>query len=452
MNDPKTLWNKILETISTQVSSTTISTWFSRANLNKLNNGVAVIGCADPFVREWIESKHRILLTETISQLVGNHIAVTFVIDENLSSKEAIEKTPLFSTGKDENSLIKVLGNSNINIRYSFESFIVGPSNRLAHAAAEAVAARPGATYNPLFIYGGVGLGKTHLMHAIGNRMLNDNPNRKIYYCASETFLNSMVEAIRSGKTTEFRQKYRKLDLLIIDDIQFISNWQETQSELFHTFNELYLANKQIVFASDRPPSQISNLMDRLRSRFEGGMVADISEPTYEMRIAILKKKCEQNLIHLPEECINSIASSVESNIRELEGALNRIYNQKTVTGIIPTPAEIENILKRDIEQKQRQISPKKVIKAVAKEFNVTVKELKGSSRRAQIAKPRQVAMFIIREDLKHKLEDIAGFLGKTDHTTVLNAVKRVSSLILKDDTVREKIERLRQRIRQNTL
>jgi len=447
MDGSAQIWGRVLHKISTHISSATLNTWFKRVQLNKVNNGVAVISCADAFVREWIETKHKVLLTEAVTEVVGEKVSVTFIIDESFDTLKA-ENSPLFMGSKNTDQSIKVIQQANLNSKYVFEAFVVGPSNRLAHAAAEAISNKIGSLYNPFFVYGGVGLGKTHLMQAIGNRILQIDPKKRIFYCASERFLNEMVDAIRSGKTFEFRDKYRKLDLLIIDDIQFISNWQETQSELFHTFNELHLANKQIIFASDRPPAEIPNLMDRLRSRFEGGMVADISKPTFEMRVAILKKKAEENMIHLPEEIIITIASCVESNIRELEGALNRVYNQKNVTGVIPCEKDVKAMLRKIDDERRKSISPQKVIKEVAEEFEVKISEIKSSSRKARLSLPRQVAMYIIREDLHYKLEDTAKYLKRKDHTTVLNAIKKLDSMMGEDQVFREKVENLRDRVR----
>lgn len=458
MNDATISWDYVVDKVSSKVPPAAISTWFKRASLQKFNNGVVVIGCADSFVREWMDSNYKKLLCDTISEMTNQDVTVTFIIDKAVSVKgpggskkqKKVEKS-LFNGGATTDMQVQGF-ESNLNNRYNFESFIVGPSNRLAHAAAEAVAGRVGGIYNPLFIYGGVGLGKTHLMQAIGNRMLLDDRSKTCYYCSSERFLNEMVEAIRGGKTSSFREKYRSLDLLIIDDIQFISNWQETQNELFHTFNEIYLANKQIVFASDRPPSEISNLMDRLKSRFEGGMVADIQPPTFEMRIAILKKKAEQLMIYLPEEIIVTIAQYVESNIRELEGALNRIYTQKSVTGVIPTPTEVQELLKKDIDQKRKKVSPNMVISEISKEFNLKTSDLRGKSRKKQISIPRQIAMYIIRHDLGYKLEDTASYLKRTDHTTVLHAVEKIEKILQNDFGLREKVDRIRGKIKREML
>lgn len=443
-------WSKVLSELTSQVTNTALNTLFSRINLRKINNGVAVINCADSFVRELMESRYSQLIKTTFAKVCNENVTVTFVVDDTLifKKKNIEDNAPLFKATTPEMTVIKKLTNSNINPRFTFENFIVGPSNRLAHAASEAVSERLGVLYNPLFIYGGVGLGKTHLMQSIGNRALQIDSNKNILYCSSETFLNEMVDSIRNAKTSQFRDKYRKLDLLIIDDIQFISKWQETQNELFHTFNELYLANKQIVFASDRPPSEITNLVDRLRSRFEGGMVTDIGEPTFEMKVAILKKKCEQSAFHLPEETLETIAQSVDSNIRELEGALNKIYNHKNVTGMIPNTKEIQDILFKDKEKRNKSLNPNFVLKEVAEEFNVKISDLKSESRKAQYSIPRQVAMYIIREDLHYKLEDTAEIVKRKDHTTVINAINKIEELIKTETALKNKIDLIRSRIR----
>lgn len=451
MSNQNEIWNNVIDKLTAQVPSSSLNAWFSRVYLEKISNDVAVINCADTFARDWVEGKYKPLIKTALQDVTGKSVKLAFIVGGQAFGKDVnpmlpVSNSPLFNSYTK--AVVDKAVQSNLNNRYTFETFIVGQSNRLAHAAAEAVAARLGSAYNPLFIYGGVGLGKTHLMQSIGNRVMQQDPDKKVYYCASETFLNEMVEAIRGGKTSQFREKYRQLDLLVIDDIQFVSNWQETQNEIFHTFNELYLANKQIVFASDRHPSEIPNLMERLRSRFEGGMVADISEPTFETRVAILKKKSEQMVIHLPDEVLVTIAQYVESNIRELEGALNKIYNQKTVMGTIPSPTEVQEMLKKDLEVKRKKVSPALIIKEVAREFNVSTTQLKGTSRSAQISIPRQVAMYIIREDLQYKLEDVAKILNRKDHTTVLSAVKKVSLIVQKDSAVRDRMERVRRLVK----
>jgi chromosomal replication initiator protein len=454
MAETTDLWNKFVTQLKSEVSNATFNAWFSRMKLKKVNDGVAIFGCADSFVREMMESKHKKLVSQVLNGLVDeDNVTVNFVIDEDFLNKtedkeEGEEKDgPLFKADSKKQKIQQKISRASLNSRYTFENLVVGPSNRLAHAATEAVTEKLGQLYNPIFIYGGVGLGKTHLMHALGNRVLQLDPDKEVYYCAIERFLNEMVEAIRSGRKQQFRKKYRDKDVLLIDDIQFISSWAETQNELFHTFNEIHLSNRQLVFASDRPPAKIPNLMDRLKSRFQGGMVVDVAPPTFEMKVAILKKKCEQNLIHLPEEIIVTIAQYVDSNIRELEGALNRIYNRKNVTGVVPNTEEVKEILEKDMQQKRQRVDPKFIISEVAKEFNVKIKDLKGKSRKAEISLARQVAMFLVRKELKYKLADTANCLNRKDHTTAINAVEKVEDEMKEDSNIREKIERLRRRV-----
>jgi len=337
--------------------------------------------------------------------------------------------------------------NTIVNSKFNFNNFVIGAGNQMAHAVAEAVSQSPGSTYNPVFYYGGTGVGKTHLMLAIGNEILKNDPSKKIVYSPIETFLNEMLESIRSRKNEDFRRKYREVDLLIIDDIQFISNYPKTQDEIFNTFNTLYLANKQIIMASDRPPKDIQNLADRLRSRFEGGMVVDIQPPDFETRIAIIKQKVDEKQMEIPMEILAFIAQNIESNIRELEGAINKVLSHTKFSGAIPTIAEIENMLQIDIETKRKRINPKKIIDTVSEVFDISSKELYSKSRTAYVATARQTAMYLLREELKLPLEKVAEELKRTDHTTVLHACNKVEKLIEDSASYSEKVSKCKRLI-----
>ena len=337
--------------------------------------------------------------------------------------------------------------NTIVNSKFNFNNFVIGAGNQMAHAVAEAVSQSPGTTYNPVFYYGGTGVGKTHLMLAIGNEILKNDPSKKIVYSPIETFLNEMLESIRSRKNEDFRRKYREVDLLIIDDIQFISNYPKTQDEIFNTFNTLYLANKQIIMASDRPPKDIQNLADRLRSRFEGGMVVDIQPPDFETRIAIIKQKVDEKQMEIPMEILAFIAQNIESNIRELEGAINKVLSHTKFSGSIPTIAEIENMLQIDIETKRKRITPKKIIDTVSDVFEITNKDLFSKSRTAYLATARQTAMYLLREELKLPLEKVAEELKRTDHTTVLHACNKVEKLIEDSASYSEKVSKCKRLI-----
>lgn len=433
------IWKIALEQIQLKVSPQNFSAWFKKTRLFKIENGIATVFCQSNYARDWLDTNHHKLIKNIVEEITRSDLELVFIVgsssnksanDSNGKYDDATlspEEAPLFNVEFTHQNLVEeAQQKSSLSPGYIFTSYVVGPSNRLAHAAAEAVAENPGKSYNPLFVYGGVGLGKTHLIQAIGNRLLNRDPNKKVFYCSSETFLNEMVEAIRTDQNLQFRQNYRKLDVLIIDDIQFISNWEAAQTELFHTFNTLYQSEKQIIFASDRPPQEIENLTDRLKSRFQGGMVADISEPDYELRIAIARQKAEDKGIVLPENILKFIAKSFENNIRELEGALIRIATHIKYENFVPTEEDVARILEIDPESKRKRCSPREIIRKVCQEFGVSVRDVRGKRRTANIVRPRQVCMYLMRKELEMTLDQIAKELNRRDHTTVLHAIDRV--------------------------
>ncbi len=336
----------------------------------------------------------------------------------------------------------KALEQSQLNPDFSFENFVTGTGSRLAHAVSLAVTEQPGKAYNPVFFYGRTGVGKTHLMQAIGNEILNKNPHKKIIYCNSEQFLNEVIHAIRSGKTEDFRNNYRKLDVLIIDDIHFITSSPKTQEELFHTFNSLHLNKKQIIMASDRPPKDINGLTDRLRSRFEGGMICDIQPPDYETRMAILLKKVEEQDVQISQKILDLIALNINTNVRELEGAVTKVATMIKVLGVDMPEEEVLRILELDIENKRKNISPEKVINVVSEVFELNPKDIKGKKRTAYIAKARQTAMFILRETLEIPFEKAAKCVNRKDHTTVLHACEKIKAEMEKDRDLANKIDK----------
>ncbi len=446
------IWKIALEQIRLKVSPQNFTSWFKNTNLIRIENGIATIECSSNFAREWLDTNHHRMVQQIIQNVTQSDIEIMFSVGEHRNLSEnpdsryanlsfSAEEAPIFNVDYSfAQQLEESQRKAGLNPIYTFDNYVVGPSNRVAHAAAEAVAENPGRSYNPFFIWGGTGLGKTHLSQAIGNYVLHKDPNKKILYVSSETFLNEMVDAIRNDKNQQFRQNYRKLDVLIIDDIQFISEWQRAQEELFHTFNTLYQAGRQIVFASDRPPSQIEKLTDRLRSRFQGGMVADISSPDYELRIAIVKQKAEDREVFLPDKLLNFIAKAFENNIRELEGALMKIATHVKYGGSVPTEEEAAKILEIDPESKRRRIAPRDIILGVAKGYNVSVRDLKGNRRLKEFVEPRQVCMYLLRKELGLPLEQVAKELNRQDHTTVLHAIERVEDRMEQDEIFKEKV------------
>jgi chromosomal replication initiator protein len=337
---------------------------------------------------------------------------------------------------------------TNLNPRYTFDTFVVGPSNELAHAACQAVARNPGKEYNPLFVYGGVGLGKTHLLHAVGNQIRQHHPQKNILYTTSERFTSGLVNAIKNNSIEKFKNQYMEYDILVIDDIQFLSGKDKTQEELFHIFNALYNTNKQTVFSSDRPPKAIPTIEDRLRSRFEGGMIADIGQPEFETRKAILFAKCKDKKFNLGEEVLDYIANNIQHNIRELEGALNRVIAHAQLNDREPDLDMTKNVLANIIANpKRKAVSPKQIVEIVTSFYNLTPTDLRGISRKKEIVNPRQVAMFLMREEINASFPTIGSELGGRDHTTAMHACEKIRDEVEKNEQLRQEVDLIRQRL-----
>lgn len=445
------IWKITLAQIEIKIDSPAhFKTWFLNTSLLEIKERKANIGVNNSYTADWLKRHHYQTIKKTLSYIISKEIDLDFLIDEKLANKKNPTSdssvTPLLNYAPlDQN--IHVIKKAFLNENYNFDNFIVGSSNKLAHAAAKSVSQKPGFSYNPLFIYGDTGLGKTHLAQAIARDILERDPTSKILYVSSERFLNDMVNAIRSNKSNQFRERYRTLDLLIIDDIQFIHKWKETQTEFFHTFNVLHDANKQIILVSDRPPNEIKNLEDRLRSRFQGGMIVDISKPDYETRLAILEIKQEQQSASLPQYMLDFLAGNFLDNVRELEGALQKVILYNNMKDGNLSIEEIKHILGKDDHSKRKKIKAPQVIKQVAQEFNINAKDIKGPRRTADIAFARQVCMYLLREDFNYKLEDVATLLNRKDHTTVIHAVDKIKSKILIDTGFKDQISIIRERI-----
>lgn len=439
------VWKIASENIRLYITKREFDSWFKGSYLSKLENGVAEISCDQGFRREWLEMYHRSTIRKSLVEATGQNFDVVF------SVRSSIRKANQDSTNKDDLTLFQMpekgenreerARKSQLNPKYIFSSFVVGAHNKLASAVAEAVIADLGRAYNPVFFYGPTGVGKTHLMQSIGNEILEKTPEKKVMYVPIEQFLNELIESIRTKARESFRKKYREIDLLIIDDVQFVETYEITQEELFNTFNSLYLANKQIIIAADRPPREIRNLTDRLRSRFEGGMVADIQAPDMETRIAILQHLSEEKGIHIDRNILELVAKNIESNVRELEGAISKIISI-TKLGETPQEENVARMLQFDIESKRKRMSPQKVIEAVCEVFDVTTKDIKGKSRTAYLAMARQVIMFLLREELQLPLEKVAREVNRKDHTTVIHACEKISELIKKEVKMRDRIDK----------
>lgn len=454
IKDEKVLWKTVLAQIEIKLDAPAqFKTFFTETKLMKIENGIAYVGVPNPFTAEWLKSKYSNLIKNTISFVYGDNLEIEFAIYQKeipqLSEDELKKTSPIFNV-KDGlyGNLSEIIAKAGLNPKYHINNYIVGNSNRIAHAAALAVIERPGEVYNPLFIHGKTGVGKTHLAQAIGRSILEKNPSRKVLYATSEGFLNDMVKGIKSGQTEKFRQRYRPVDVLIIDDIQLISKWVATQTEFFNTFNEMYNAGRQIIFIADRKPDDIQNIESRLKSRMNGGMVVDISPPDFETRLAILERKADISGIHLKRSILEFVARSITENVRELEGALQKIalFNQIKPEGEL-TLEEVAHIIGKDDKSKKEQVKVPKILKIVAKNFAVSVKDIKGPRRTKDLALARQVCMYILREEFNYKLEEIAKFLGREDHTTVLHGVEKIKNKIMIQEGFSAQISRIIQEI-----
>lgn len=395
------------------------------------------------FTKGILESRYKDLIVNALKLLTSKKYNIDFIV----TTEEKIEKN---HNNEKSNIVVNDEMSTMLNPKYTFDSFVIGNSNRFAHAASLAVAESPAKAYNPLFIYGGVGLGKTHLMHAIGHYILNNNPKSQVVYVSSEKFTNELINSIKDDKNVEFRNKYRNIDILLVDDIQFIAGKERTQEEFFHTFNALYEANKQIIISSDRPPKEIPTLEDRLRSRFEWGLIADIQAPDFETRMAILKKKADVEKLNIPNEVMVYIATKIKSNIRELEGALIRIVAFSSLTNKEISVDLASEALKDIISSKQtRQVTIDIIQEVVANYYNLKIEDLKSARRTRNIAFPRQIAMYLSRKLTDMSLPKIGEEFGGRDHTTVIHAYEKISNNLKKDESLQNAINELNKRINQ---
>ena len=442
--NPEQAWQSVLGQLQMEMSHASFDTWVRNTSPLSYENGVMKIAVPNAYARDWLENR----LTSTVSRMLigmmNRTVSVEFVVAamENSSSLdeegEEVESPSLVQSSKMQQR------NPTLNSRYTFDNFVVGANNRLAHAAALAVAENPARAYNPLFLYGGVGLGKTHLLHATGNACHNQGLN--VLYVSSEEFTNDMINAIRTHATQAFREKYRSADVLLIDDIQFIAGKEGTQEEFFHTFNTLHSQEKQIIISSDRPPKSMVTLEERLRSRFEWGLIADIQMPDIETRQAILRYKAEKAGRDVPNEILDMIAKRVQSNIRELEGALNRVVAFSELSGI-PLNLQLAEMALADLLPQVHNVPPLKLISLVANEWQTSVEALIGRDRSQKIAEPRQVAMYLLRQETNASLPQIGEALGGRDHTTVMYAIQKITNEIIIKKDIERKVNRVKQQL-----
>lgn len=442
-------WSEILLTVKREHELTDISfnTWLKPLQIFSIqNNRIFVLVSSEQMGLTYINKKYYLPLKVAVAEIIGMEYEIEFVLPEQARKLKMPHPARQATTEEAERS--------NLNPNYTFDTFVVGNNNRFAQSASLAVAESPGEIYNPLFLYGGVGLGKTHLMHSIAHFIQENHPGMKVLYVSSETFTNELIEAIRNGNNTamsRFREKYRSIDVLLIDDVQFIIGKESTQEEFFHTFNELHVAKKQIILSSDRPPKEMETLEERIRSRFEWGLLADIGSPDYETRMAILKKKAERDGFELSDEILNYIAVNIKSNIRELEGALNKLmaYVNLVQTEITMEIAqkELQNIISPD---KPRIVTPQLIMEVVAEHFGISIEQILSKSRSNDVAKPRQIAMYLCKNMTDASLEAIGKVFGGRDHSTVVHGIKKVAEDVSADEAVAKTVETIKKKINPN--
>jgi len=437
----KKIWQEALEILETKISEQNISTWIKPIYPVRLVGNVLTIEVPNKFIKDWIKDNYRKIIEETLSQVGTLNYLIDIKINKKRGSKKTEEAPNINVEIKKETRKKEDL--PNINPKYTFDTFVSGTSNQFAHAAAMAVSKNPATTYNPLFIYGGVGLGKTHLINAIGNEIYKNNDSTKICYYSSEKFTNELINSLRHAKMNEFRNKFRSIDILLIDDIQFIAGKKSTQEEFFHTFNSLYESHKQIIVTSDKFPKEIPDLEERLRSRFEWGLIADIQAPDTETKQAILNMKADQNNIELPEDVIYFLANSISNNVRELEGYLIRIGAYSSLTSTPITVEMAKKILKDILIENNKEITIEKIQKLVAEHFQIKVTELKSPKRLKNIVLPRQISMYICRNMTNLSYPEIGSKFGGKDHSTIIHAVKKIQKLMEDDIQMKVTIEKL---------
>ncbi|WP_199616892.1 chromosomal replication initiator protein DnaA [Paenibacillus alkalitolerans] len=444
-NHPQDVWQNVLQVLQSKVSRPSFDTWLKSTRAAQLSESALVICAPNNFAREWLETRYTRLIENAVLECTGSEVEVRFVTEEDRDftpapqpQKRIINAEPALGTGS-----------SMLNPKYRFETFVIGANNRFAHAASLAIAESPAKAYNPLFLYGGVGLGKTHLMHAIGHYIIEHNPSARVLYLSSEKFTNEFINAIRDNRGESFRNKYRNIDILLIDDIQFLAGKEQTQEEFFHTFNSLHEQGKQIVISSDRPPKEIPTLEERLRSRFEWGLITDIQPPDLETRIAILRKKAKAENLDIPNEAMMYIANQIDSNIRELEGALIRIVAYSSLINQDITTHLAAEALKDIIpNNRNRVVTIQDIQQKVGEYYGLRTEDFKARKRTKAVAFPRQIAMYLSRELTDHSLPKIGEAFGGRDHTTVIHAHEKISASLQQDQELFRIVQSIREKIK----
>jgi chromosomal replication initiator protein len=439
--NPEQAWQSVLAQLQMDMAKASYDTWVRDTRALSYENGTLTVAVPNAYARDWLDSRLASTISRLLIGVLNTNATVLFVVAQ---AEESVASDVETSLSVQDPEIEPRPHHSTLNPRYTFENFVVGSANRLAHAACQAVAEKPARAYNPLFVYGGVGLGKTHLLHAIGNSCHSRGLN--VLYVSSEEFTNEIINAIRTHTTQAFREKYRSADVLLVDDIQFIAGKESTQEEFFHTFNTLHGQDKQIIVSADRPPKSLVTLEERMRSRFEWGLAADIQPPDLETRLAILRAKAERTGRYIPDEILDTIARRVQSNIRELEGALNRIIAFADLSGQLLTP-QLAEVALADLLPQRQDIGPDKIVELVAREWKISEDDLLGRDRSQKVAEPRQVAMYLMRKETDASLPQIGEALGGRDHTTVMYAIQKIANQIETKADLRKRVISVKQQL-----
>ena len=443
MTDTKALWENTLVEIELSISKANFSTWFKNTHILRVDEGMVVVGVPNQFVKDWLATKYHKFLIKTLRGFSEDVRGIEYSIVKDERKKERERKETVQNVVELPLENLYINKNDNLNPRYTFDTFIVGDFNQLAHAAAQAITQKPGIVYNPLFIYGNTGHGKTHLIQAVGNYVKKMSPSKKVYYATSEKFAIDYTTSVQNGKANTFKEKYRQYDVLIMDDIQFLANKEKTQEELFHLFNALYDNNKQIIFSSDKHPNFIPGLEVRLKSRFNAGMIADIPSPDSESRIAILKAKAAQNNFVVSDETISYVANEVQGNIRELEGALNSLICQSQLKGKVLSATEVHSVIKNSTKPK-KAISTKEVVQKISNFYEIEEQSIYDKTRKKEVVKPRQLIMYILREDFGISYPSIGDRLGGRDHTTVIHSCEKIKRELKTSNSLVQEVDQIR--------
>ena len=449
------IWNAVLGELELTLTKANFTTWFKNTFIASFDDGKAIVCVPNTFTKAWLEKKYHASIVRALRNITSQNVRELHYRVEVKNTtpvpqliQDVVEYGAYPIVQHDDQQSQESRSEAGLNPRYGFDNFIVGKANELANAAAMAVAAKPGTTYNPLFIYGGSGLGKTHLLHAVGRHVQRAFPDKKVLYVTSERFTNEFIQAVRGGRINSFKETYRNADVLMVDDIQFFSGKEETQNEFFHTFNELHQADKQIVLTSDRPPKDIQALENRLLSRFEWGMITDISSPDFETRVAILEAKARDKQAALGNEILRYIAGTIQSNIRELEGALNKILAYHQFKNTAPSLESVHTLLQSSIPSiPKRTITPRRLMEIVTTYYDITVDEVLGKSREQRLAFPRQIVMYLLRNEAKCSFPAIGDHLGGRDHTTAMHACSKINDLLKKDEQLKRDLSLIREKL-----